>query len=213
MNIGISQRIQEILCYNEKRDTIDQRIVNWVARMGLTPILIPNCLVDEMLPLNKQLLLGKWLKSIQLDAIILTGGDNIGETPQRDLTENFLLRYAKNRKLPVLGICRGMQMMGIFSGGLLEEVSSHVSTRHKLKFDEKKYLLPEDVNSYHANRLISCPKGFKVLATSTDGSLEAMVHDKMPWEGWMWHPERENNINLIDTNRFKALIKKKERNG
>ena len=74
MYVGISQRIDNILSYCEKRDALDQRMVSWVAGIGLIPILIPNSLADERLPVNKQSLLKKWLKMMRLDAIILSIG-------------------------------------------------------------------------------------------------------------------------------------------
>lgn len=210
MNVGISQRIDKISSHDEMRDSLDQRMVSWVASMGLIPVLIPNSLVSESSPYEKQLLLEKWIQLMHLDAIILSGGNNIGEMIQRDLTENYLLHWAEENCIPVLGICRGMQMMGVYGDGVLEDVDGHVRARHQLRFDPKKEKFPESVNSYHDQSLAGCPHAFEILATSEDGNLEAMAHKELPWEGWMWHPERENVISTIDTDRFKRLIANEE---
>ena len=101
-------------------------------------------------------------------------------------------------------------MMGLYGDGVLEHEDGHVRARHQLQFDSNKERFPESVNSYHYQSLVSCPDGFEVLATSEDGSLEAMAHKELPWEGWMWHPEREIVISAIDTERFKRLITNEE---
>ena len=206
MKIGISQRIEKIISRDEIRDTIDHRIINWLSNIGLIPILIPNSLIYENQTCKKQKLLQRWLEQTKLDAIILSGGNNIGEMILRDLTEHYLLDWAQENNVPVLGICRGMQMMSVYFGGQLEKKTGHVATRHKLIFDSSKFLLPKNVNSFHQFTLIKCPQMFTVLATSEDGCIEAIIHNKLPWEGWMWHPEREPEINKIETERFKKLI-------
>jgi N5-(cytidine 5'-diphosphoramidyl)-L-glutamine hydrolase len=206
MNVGISQRMDIVSGYDEVRDSLDQRMVRWVISIGFIPILIPNSLVDETTSATEQLLLKKWIKSVQLDALILSGGNDIGQMGKRDLTELVLLRWAEDSKVPVLGICRGMQMMGLYSGGSLEEVDFHVKVRHELQFDPAEGLFPKEVNSYHNQRLTNCPPAFRVLAKSEDGTLEAMAHEDLPWEGWMWHPEREEVICSIDSDRFKRVI-------
>ena len=206
MNIGISQRVDKISGYDEMRDSLDQRLVSWVSSMEFLPLLIPNSLVDVSLPLEEQSLLKRWVNLMDIDAIILSGGNNIGEMIQRDLTEKYLLNWAEENFIPVLGICRGMQMMGVFGDGSLLEVDGHVRARHRLRFDSGKELLPESVNSFHDQSLAGCPDAFEILATSEDGSLEAMAHKELPWEGWMWHPEREPLFSPIDMARFKNLI-------
>jgi putative glutamine amidotransferase len=43
-----------------------------------------------------------------------------------------------------------------------------------------------------------------------DGVIEAIRHEQFPWEGWMWHPEREEVFNMIDTLRMKRLLGEKD---
>jgi putative glutamine amidotransferase len=49
------------------------------------------------------------------------------------------------------------------------------------------------------------------LAKSEDGSIEAMVHKSLPWEAWMWHPEREVVFFKNDIDRFKKIILNEKR--
>ncbi len=207
MNIGISQRVDNIEAHNEWRDALDQRMNAWVIEAGFIPVPVPNSLVDMSLLGDSQPMLERWLHSLHIDALLLSGGNNIGEIPKRDLTENSLLTWAEKNSKPVLGICRGMQMMGVYAGGKLIEVEGHVKTRHQLQFDDhNKEKFVESVNSYHNQVLENCPDSFKVLAKSDDGNLEAMVHKYLPWEAWMWHPEREEKFSINDLDRFKKLI-------
>lgn len=213
MNIGISQRLDQVEKYMELRDSLDQRMTAWVSSMGNLPIPITNSLVDVSLPFDNQPALEKWINAMNIDAIILSGGNDIGEMIQRDLTEKCLLNWAETNFIPVLGICRGMQMMGVYFDGVLKEVDDHVRTRHKLKFDNQKLEFADTVNSYHTQSLLRCPDNFEILAKSEDGNIEAIQHNVLPWEGWMWHPERETIFSSIDVTRFKNLIASEKRRG
>ena len=207
MNIGISQSVDNKKARNEWRDALDQRMNAWVIEAGFIPVPVPNSLVDMSLPGDSQPMLERWLHSLHIDALLLSGGNNIGEIPKRDLTENSLLTWAEKNSKPVLGICRGMQMMGVYAGGKLIEVEGHVKTRHQLQFDDhNREKFVESVNSYHNQVLENCPDSFKVLAKSDDGNLEAMVHKYLPWEAWMWHPERETVFVKNFQKRFKNLV-------
>jgi putative glutamine amidotransferase len=76
-----------------------------------------------------------------------------------------------------------------------------VRTRHRLSGE-----ITGEANSYHGFSLASCPEGFEVLAQSEDGEIEAIRHQSLPWEGWMWHPEREALFSARDVQRIKALF-------
>jgi putative glutamine amidotransferase len=207
MLVGITQRVDISNTYNERRDSIDQKLVDWVMKAGFDPILIPNSLVDLSLPIESQTNLYHWLNLINVNAILLSGGNDIGTIPERDLTEKCILQWSEVRRKPVLGICRGMQMMGIYAGENLVNIDGHVKTQHKLKINKKDIgKLPNLVNSYHNQVLKNCPTSYRVLARSYDGNLEAMMHKDLPWEAWMWHPERETSFSKTDHERFKRLI-------
>jgi putative glutamine amidotransferase len=141
------------------------------------------------------------MASVNVHAVVLSGGNDIGTCQERDLTESRLLDYAKTNRLPALGICRGMQMMGAWSGVKLKSVTGHVRTRHSLRGE-----VCANVNSFHDLALVDCPPDFVVIARSEDGSIEAIRHTSLLWEGWMWHPEREETFAAHDLGRLKMLF-------
>ena len=122
----------------------------------------------------------------------------------RDITEETLLNFAQEKKLPVLGICRGMQMMISWAGGTLKPIQGHVGCRHNIRGE-----INGNVNSFHNYVVSECPSEFATIATSIDGQIEAIKHKILPWEGWMWHPEREMRANELDLRRVQSLFSSK----
>jgi len=195
--VAISQRVDYIADRHEHRDSLDQNLGLWLLTNNFLPVQIPNILHKS----ENTLLLESWLKSVSPDALILSGGNDLGEYPKRDHTEHELLEWARINKVPVLGICRGMQSMGVLSGSTLKPISGHVRTHHSIRGK-----LNRVVNSFHNYSLDHCPADFEILALSEDGEIEAIRHKSLPWEGWMWHPERDIEFNEQDNLRLRALF-------
>ena len=193
LRIGISLRIDKIQSYNENRDAISQEWTKLLEKCGITPILIPNNLTN----------IKNFLQELEIKGIILSGGDNIGEFPERDRTENELIEYSLKNKIPILGVCRGMQILNkFFGGGVIEnENDNHVKLNHKITilnsrfkevFDDTKI----EVNSFHNNiiRKVELNNDSDIFAIDErDNTIEGFFHLKYPIFGVMWHPERKSN--------------------
>lgn len=202
--IGISCRVTNAINYDEKRDSISHDWINFFNKLNFSPIIIPNQIEH----------LDSFLNEIKIDGIILSGGDNIGDFPERDSTEKKLIEYSIEKKLPMLGVCRGMQILNHYFGGNHEEnlLQTHVKTHHKISLIDNKFNLNNSeiisVNSFHNNlisseNLAKCLKSFAI--SQSDGFVEGFIHDSLPILGVMWHPERsmDNYNELFLKNVFK----------
>ena len=188
---GISLRVELIEKYNEKRDTLSQEWTNFLQKLAITPILIPNTLDDVK----------SYISDVGIDGIILSGGDNVGQFPERDKTEKQILDYAIDKRFPVLGVCRGMQIINEYFGGkmLTNDTDSHVGKPHQIHIMDQKFskLLGYDniqVNSFHNNIIAKKSIGEKlqIFALSPhDNTVEGYYHQDFPIIGVMWHPERD----------------------
>lgn len=174
--VALTQRVDRYPDRNEVRDAVDQALVTWLAEAGLLAMPVSNVLDADGL--------ASWLSVVEPAGVVLSGGNDIGTEQGRDDTERALIDWAGANARPVLGICRGMQMLAVAAGGDLKPVKGHVRTHHELAGFGL-------VNSYHDQTLADLPDGYEALAHSEDGEIEAMRHLSRPILGWMWHPERE----------------------
>lgn len=158
----------------------------------------------------------------ELDGFVIPGGPDVnplvfGEDVQpgcgnicavRDRQELSILQLLAERRKPVLGICRGIQIMNIaFGGDIYQHLDSekwqmHFQTAaegvvtHQVQVvqDSLLYRLTERnrlfVNSFHHQGLRTIARGFQVSATSRDGLPEALEKEGHPFFlGVQWHPE------------------------
>lgn len=195
VRIGLTMRVVQAQGYDEPRDALAQDWADLLAQAFGTRaawLPVPNLGAGAA---------RAWCEQWGIGGLILTGGEDPGACPRRDETELDLLEWARERSLPVLGICRGMQLMAVHAGGSLKPVAGHVRARHSLSG-----ALAGTVNSYHALALAACPPGYGVLATAEDGEIEAMAHAQRRWAGWMWHPERERPASPADLARLREMF-------
>jgi len=203
------------------RDILENAYVKYFEGFGINLIPIPNISQD----------IGLYFEELPIKAIILSGGNDINpelynQKPVyvrdlsmfRDNTERKLLEIAIKNRLPVLGICRGMQFINVFfGGGIIQNIKEHVATRHGVNIIDLSLskLLNKTiivVNSYH-NQGISkecLPPELKAFAFSEkDGVVEGIYHQNYPIAGIQWHPERLGSAKEYDKEIMKTFIEKR----
>jgi N5-(cytidine 5'-diphosphoramidyl)-L-glutamine hydrolase len=193
LKIGISLRIINAENYDEKRDAISHDWPLFLEKIKSNIVLIPNTLTN----------VEDFLNDIGVNGLILSGGDNIGDDKERDDTENKILNFAIKHEIPLLGICRGMQVINKFFNGSIEKNndSSHVGNSHNITLVNNNIvsLMKKNslkVNSFH-NNIITNPnlgKNIEPFAiVDKDKTIEGFFHKTLPIVGIMWHPERDSN--------------------
>lgn len=191
----LSQRVEVIESYNERRDCLDQRWCGFLEACGCMPVPVMNCLGD----------MDGFVRAISPAGIILTGGNDLvsygGNAPERDEAERRLMEVGLERDIPIIGVCRGMQFIADHFGAALQKVSGHVASRHMLSGE-----IARDVNSYHGFAVAGPPEGFDVLARAEDGVIEAMVCWEKKVLAVMWHPERETPYRREDIKLFNGFL-------
>jgi putative glutamine amidotransferase len=186
--IAVTQRVVVDPATGERRDALDQRWPRLLLQCGLVPLIVPNCLQAAQ----------RLAAQLPLVGVLLTGGNDLaaygGDAPERDETEAFFLRDALAGGRPLLGVCRGMQMIQHFLGVPLVRVEGHVAFRHRLRGEGP----GREVNSYHRLGARTSVPDLEVQATASDGVIEAVQHRCRRVAGIMWHPEREEPATAAD---------------
>ena len=179
----------------------------------------------------------------RLDGLILAGGGDIDPAthgggqhpavymvnPVRDRFELGLVRAAlARRELPVLGICRGVQLLNIALGGDLdlhlpdvygERVVHRLPPREPTTHDvrvqagsvlEEIYgILEFPVCSWHHQAVRKLGAGLRAIAEAPDGVVEALVYDEHPFAiGVQWHPEMQVEDDPLQRRLFRALVER-----
>jgi putative glutamine amidotransferase len=192
--------------------------VNYIRSLegaGLVPVIVP--------PLASPIAAAEILANCR--GLLLTGGEDVdparyGEAPHpttgaphpmRDETEIALFVAAKAKRVPVLAICRGIQLANVALGGsLVQDIPSQrpsplahdqpqdagvrthpVSVSAGSRLADALGATELEVNSYHHQSVNRLAAGLGVTATAPDGIIEGVETEDPAW--WMvavqWHPE------------------------
>jgi putative glutamine amidotransferase len=177
------------------------------------------------------------------NGIILSGGEDVdpqfygqdphvhlGPTlPDRDLVEIEIVKYAIRNNIPILAICRGVQILNVALGGtLIQDIPSQLNEpiQHSQKVERRRdthwvtvsensklfQILGLDqirVNSLHHQALDKVSNDLRVVAISSDGIVEAVeyIHSSTFTIGVQWHPESMASTNSSMNNLFIEFIK------
>ncbi len=214
--IGITTRPRTIATSGGQlgADTLQHTYRDSVARGGGVPLPLSPVRTEHV-----NLLLDR------IDGLVLTGGGDIapetyggsrdeamyGIDEERDAFEFALTLGASERRMPVLAICRGLQVVNVALGGtLIEDIpsfngSSHHAVRGDGVFTPHQQVTLEEgsllaraigsthlhVNSIHHQAIREVAAGLRVVGRSADGIIEAIQaeDDSWPLLAVQWHPE------------------------
>jgi putative glutamine amidotransferase len=188
-----------------------------IERAGGVPVVLPPCVSDLDALISR------------LDGVCLSGGPDLdpgaygararhaelGPTePSLDAFELALAREALERRMPLLGICRGSQALNVACGGTLHQhVDGHrqsepgCTVSHEVDVLEGTRLAgligsgTHAVNSFHHQAVRRLGSGLKVAARASDGTVEAIEGAGGFAVGVQWHAEA-----LTDLRLFEALV-------
>lgn len=123
--------------------------------------------------------------------------DHSYQTPM-DHFDFYCLQHITSNKKPLLGICRGMQVINVFFKGNLyphittdihPNLNTHTIYTTPTSFCETIYADCVQVNSYHHQAIHTLGTHLEICAISEDGIIEAIKHTTLPIYGVQWHPE------------------------
>jgi putative glutamine amidotransferase len=194
--VAITQRVAVIPEYGERRDCLDQAWPRFLRACGLLPLPLPNVAEVAL----------EMFRRPDLAGLVLTGGNDLaavgGNAPERDQTENALVDQAEARGLPVLAVCRGMQLIQHRHGIALSRVEGHVASRQTIAIRGES----AEVNSYHCFGARESRPPLDVWAVAADGVVKAIRHASRPITGIMWHPERNSPFAADDIALFRSVF-------
>jgi putative glutamine amidotransferase len=204
--------------WNTRADILPSEYAVTVEAAGGVPVLLP----PVALPSGAERVVSR------IDALVISGGADVdpgrygaaphertaGWQPDRDAWELALLTAADAVGLPVLGICRGMQLMAVHAGGTLDQHTPDLvghdehSPGGDVYGDVEVETAPGsrlaalvgsrvEVSCHHHQSVASHP-GFTAVARADDGTVEAMESTGDPWRlAVQWHPETRVEVGLM----------------
>lgn len=217
--------------------TVNDAYSRSVLRAGGIPVMIPTVRdIEEATEYAKK-----------IDGLILTGGNEdispvyyagtftktVGYiNPPRDTWEMALVKAVEAANKPVLGICRGHQLINVSRGGSLygnvheeyEQAQGHWAGKTDMRYAVHNIIIEEGsklheifgvtkagVNSYHNQGIKEVGNGLRVMAVGDDDLIEAICDDDKKFVvGVQWHPEAMTEDDVLMQKLFSAFVKAAE---
>ncbi len=194
MNIYISSNFKKH--FNTHIDFLDHNWINFFNKKNYYFKIIPNSIKSTNKILNEKK---------KIDLIILPGGNDLFNnqklTKIRLEVEKKLIKFSINKKIPLLGVCRGMQVLNYYFGGTIVKIKGHMKSKSLIYMKNNLFKKNKiSVRCFH-NFCISpqsVSKEFENLGFDKENNIEMFQHLKHNLMGVMWHPERENNFDKLN---------------
>ncbi len=204
--IAVTQRLIAHKDYPEIRETLDIKWSSLLFQIGFLPIVIPY-----------EIDFREYFKNNKIDGILLTGGNDLARisfndlSEKRDRLEKDIIQFGIENKIPVLGVCRGLQIIADFFGCEIIEVENSVGIKHNLQINKKSkyynYLKNlKKVNSYHNYAVKNVADSLLISATDVNGIVKGIEHKHHKIFAQMWHSEREQPFNKNELNLIKHFF-------
>ena len=218
MIVAISMR-NEPNKYGSLTDNLENNYVDYFEKFGIKLLFIPNSTKD----------IEGYFSRFNVKGIILSGGndvdpklygekiDGLNVSEKRDSVEKTMLETGIDKKLPVLGICRGMQFINVFFKGKLvknlkkELGEIHVAVNHTVKMKTSVLGREIKVNSYHNQGIVpeKLASDLRIFAQADGKVIEGIYHPLLPIAGIQWHPERESPDNEVNSKIIRCFLERR----
>ena len=163
-----------------------------------------------------------------LDGILLIGGDDLDSAllgqlphpkvtrmdPDRQAFDLLLVSKVLERRLPVLGICFGCQLLNVARGGsLVQHLDGHQAVRHRVALEPSRVSRilggnRVETNSFHHQAVSASGQGLEIVGRAPDGTVEALEDPGHPFlVGVQWHPEKSYSDRPGEARLFRALVR------
>ncbi len=215
-HVLVTQRIAIDTATGEARDALAHDWALWLNSHGLTAVPVPNALeqpvalLDAIQPIGLILSGGGDVGTIDVSPSGPLGNACVRDlAPEtcRDRTESLLLAAAIRRRLPVLAVCRGMQFINAFFHGAISPriaapngPHARPGTSHLVRLEPTLApgCLPDrqreaPTRSFHDHGVLAggVARNLLAFASTADGAIEGLRHNRLAIIGVQWHPERE----------------------
>ncbi len=179
---------------NQDIDSIEHTYIDFFSKLGMTVVLSPNSRRNTV----------NLIKGLDIELVVLTGGGDIPEVdvekggkgiqPRRDENEFQIFKFALEKQIPIIAICRGMQYVNSLLGGGITRFDG-VNNSSKIGVDHNVFYGSTvlKVNNYHnfGVSMENLSDKLNPLFIDEHRFVEGYYSKKHKILGLMWHPERD----------------------